>query len=366
MAGFAAPTALETYFLSLVNEARVNAGATPLSFDGELLNASDAHSAWMDATDTFSHTGVNGSDPGQRMTAAGYGWSGYGENVAYVSGSLNEVAVNQLFQNLMNSPGHRANILQASFQEIGIGLQEGTINGYTVVFVTQNFGTPSATEKAEPHDVGTGALSGSIYNDVLTGSAGADTIFSGLGNDVADGGAGNDLVFGGQGNDSLSGGDNNDQLYGAAGDDWLSGDLGDDQVFGAIGRDTVYGGAGQDLLSGLRDDDVIYGGVGADTIWSGAGNDIAYGGADNDLIYGSVGNDRFYGDTGADTFIFEPGSGVDEVMDFSFAAGDRLMLSGQSYTIRDTAEGMALDLSGGGSIILHGIEPISFSSAFLV
>jgi serralysin len=65
------------------------------------------------------------------------------------------------------------------------------------------------------------------------------------------------------------------------------------------------------------------------------------------VIYGSAGNDRFYGDAGADTFIFEPGSGVDEIMDFSFTEGDRFQLSGQSYSIRDTAEGMALDLSGG-------------------
>ena len=53
-------------------------------------------------------------------------------------------------------------------------------------------------------------------------------------------------------------------------------------------------------------------------------------------------------------------------MDFSFAEGDGLMLSGQSYTIRDTAEGMALDLSAGGSVVLHGIEPSAFSAAFLL
>ena len=366
MAGLVAPTALENYFLSLVNNARANAGLVPLTFDGELLAASDAHSTWMDATDTFSHIGVNGSDPGQRMTAAGYGWSGYGENVAYVSGPATQAAVDQLFQNLMNSPPHRANILNSSFQEIGIGLQEGAINGHSAVFVTQNFGIPNAAEQAEPHDAGTGALTGSIYNDVLIGSAAADTIFSGLGNDVAEGGLGNDLLFGGQGNDSLYGGDNADQLYGAQGDDVLSGGAGDDQVYGSIGRDTVYGGGGNDLVSGLRDDDLLYAGEGSDTIWSGAGNDIAYGGAGNDVIYGSLGNDRFYGEAGADTFIFEAGWGVDEIVGFSFLEGDRIALAGQSYSIRDTAEGMALDLSGGGSIVLHNIEPLAFSTAFLV
>jgi serralysin len=213
---------------------------------------------------------------------------------------------------------------------------------------------------------GNDQISGNAANNVLLGNGGDDTIFSGLGDDVADGGSGNDILFGGQGNDSLYGGDNNDQLYGGQGDDVLSGGPGDDQIYVAIGRDTVVGGAGNDLLAGGLDDDLLYGGDGADTIWSGAGNDIAYGGAGNDLIYGSAGNDRFYGEAGADTFIFEQGWGVDEIMDFSFAGGDRLMLNGQSYTIRDTAEGMALDLSGGGSIVLHGIEPSAFSAAFLV
>jgi Ca2+-binding RTX toxin-like protein len=150
------------------------------------------------------------------------------------------------------------------------------------------------------------------------------------------------------------------------GDDVLSGGAGDDQVYGAIGRDTVYGGGGNDLVSGLRDDDLLYAGEGSDTIWSGAGNDIAYGGAGNDVIYGSLGNDRFYGEAGADTFIFEAGWGVDEIVGFSFLEGDRIALAGQSYSIRDTAEGMALDLSGGGSIVLHNIEPLAFSTAFLV
>ena len=156
MAVMVAPSALESYFLSLINNARANAGVSPLGFDGELLNSSDAHTAWMDSTDTFSHTGVNGSSPAQRMSAAGYGWSMCGENIAYVSGPLTEASVSQLFQNLMNSSGHRANILQSNFQEIGIGLKEGTINGRTVVFVTQNFGKPNATEQAEPNDVATG------------------------------------------------------------------------------------------------------------------------------------------------------------------------------------------------------------------
>lgn len=99
-----APTALEIYFLGLVNQTRTGTGAKPLTFDGELLDAADAHTAWMDQTDTFSHTGVNGTNPGARMTDAGYGWQAYGENIAYVSGPLTEANVQQLHTNLVNSP----------------------------------------------------------------------------------------------------------------------------------------------------------------------------------------------------------------------------------------------------------------------
>src|SRR4051795_11808562 len=149
------PTSLETAFLDLINQTRASVGAKPLTFDGELLDDADAHIAWMDQTDTFSHTGVNGSDPGARITGAGYGWQGYGENIAYVSGLLTEAAVQQLHTNLVNSPGHYANIINGSFEEIGIGLKQGTINGYNVVFVTEDFGTPNAAERAEANDVGT-------------------------------------------------------------------------------------------------------------------------------------------------------------------------------------------------------------------
>lgn len=201
------PTNLETYFLQLVNETRAKAGVKPLTFDGELLDSSDAHSAWMDQTDTFSHTGVSGSNAGQRMTSAGYGWQGWGENIAYASGPLNETTVQKLHSMLVNSPGHYANIVNGKFEEIGIGLKIGTINGYNVVFVTQNFGTPNSAERAEPNDVETTTpttpttstgqtIVGDAYSNTLKGTSGNDTINGNGGNDVLSGGLGNDtFVF---------------------------------------------------------------------------------------------------------------------------------------------------------------------------
>lgn len=199
------PTNLETYFLQLVNETRTKAGVKPLAFDGELIDSSDAHSAWMDQTDTFSHTGVSGSSAGQRMTAAGYGWQGWGENIAYASGSLNEAMVQKLHNMLVNSSGHYANIVNGKFEEIGIGLKEGTINGYKVVFVTQNFGTPNATERAEPDDVGTAPSNPTPTptGQVIVGDAYANTLNGSSGNDTLNGKGGKDILFGGSGKDTF-------------------------------------------------------------------------------------------------------------------------------------------------------------------
>ncbi|MER2265828.1 CAP domain-containing protein [Methylobacterium oxalidis] len=145
----AIPTALETEFLQLVNDTRAQAGVNPLSFDSELQSAAAAHNAEMDQADLFSHTGPNGSTVSARIEDAGYGWQGYGENIAYVSGGLDEATVQKLHSMLVNSPGHYANIVNGSFEEVGIGLKQGTIGGYDVVFVTEDFGTPNAAERAD-------------------------------------------------------------------------------------------------------------------------------------------------------------------------------------------------------------------------
>jgi uncharacterized protein YkwD len=205
------PTNLEALFLQLINQARANAGVKPLALDGELLDSSDAHSAWMDQTDTFSHTGVNGSSAGARMTTAGYGWQRWGENIAYASGGMTEATVQKLHANLMNSPGHYANIINGSFEEIGIGLKEGTINGYNVVFVTQNFGTPNATERAEANDVGTTtaiaptapAPTPTTTGQTIVGNSYSNTLYGTSGNDSLNGNGGKDLLWGRSGSDTF-------------------------------------------------------------------------------------------------------------------------------------------------------------------
>ncbi|WP_292599245.1 carboxypeptidase regulatory-like domain-containing protein, partial [Mesorhizobium sp.] len=102
-------------------------------------------SRWMLATDTFSHTGSGGSSPTQRMKAAGYTLAGSwatGENIAWATtrspaGYNDEIQL--LHNNLMNSSGHRANILNGNFREVGLGFEVGDYRGRSSGFVTENF-----------------------------------------------------------------------------------------------------------------------------------------------------------------------------------------------------------------------------------
>ncbi|MEU9164294.1 CAP domain-containing protein [Streptomyces sp. NPDC048424] len=116
--------------LALVNQERAAAGCPNLTLNAKLTKAAQDHSADMASHGNMSHTGSDGSDPGARITRAGYTWSSYGENVAYGYSTPEKV-----MEGWMNSPGHRANILNCSFKEIGIG--QAQPNNYW----TQDFGT---------------------------------------------------------------------------------------------------------------------------------------------------------------------------------------------------------------------------------
>ncbi|TRV78336.1 sigma-70 family RNA polymerase sigma factor [Streptomyces sp. 130] len=105
--------------LALVNTERAKEGCSPVSGNDELTTAAQRHSEDMAARDYFSHTSRDGSGPGERITAAGYRWSTYGENIAKGQRTPADV-----MESWMNSPGHRANILNCSFRELGVGIQD--------------------------------------------------------------------------------------------------------------------------------------------------------------------------------------------------------------------------------------------------
>ncbi|MGI5248867.1 CAP domain-containing protein [Actinacidiphila glaucinigra] len=117
----------------LVNEERASAGCRPVTLEERLTEAAQDYTDVMARSGVLSHTGPDGSTMAGRVEAAGYQWSTLGENIAV--GQRTAAAVMDAW---MNSEGHRANILNCSFEQIGVGVNTSS-NG---PWWTQDFGTP--------------------------------------------------------------------------------------------------------------------------------------------------------------------------------------------------------------------------------
>ena len=121
---------LEARMLALVNRERVAAGLKPLVADPELTEVARGHSADMFVRGYFAHDTPDGRDPFDRMREAGVSFGTAGENLALAP------TVQVAHTGLMNSPGHRANILHKDFGRLGIGIMDGGIRG---LMVSQEF-----------------------------------------------------------------------------------------------------------------------------------------------------------------------------------------------------------------------------------
>ena len=162
------PTAYEQYLLELVNRSRSNplseanslgidlnkglnantisgSAKQPLAFNLLLNDSARSHSQWMLDRDVFKHEGEGGSSPGDRMRNAGYQFTGswtWSENIGTTgtTGTLDpNSATLSVHQGLFNSPGHRVNMLNNSFREVGLAALTGDYKGYNSLMVTQNF-----------------------------------------------------------------------------------------------------------------------------------------------------------------------------------------------------------------------------------
>lgn len=303
---------LERQMLALINAERAKAGLQPVKLELRLNAAAEDHSEWMLNVDKFSHTGAGGSRPSDRMEDAGFEFSGSWratENIAWQSvrgapGLSDDVQ--DLHNSLMNSSGHRANILDANVTVIGIGIEVGNYDGWNAIMVTQNFARTSAPLQLDTSS--SGGSGGSTppppsgQLDVRAGKIGtaADDWFV-----LKSGQSG--LLDGRGGDDTLVGGGGRDKLLGRSGDDTLNGEGGNDTLVGGADNDDLNGGDGKDLLKG---------GYGIDQLDGGAGNDVLKGGQDNDILIGGAGNDKLLGGNGAD--VMTGGTGVDQ---FYFTKG---------------------------------------------
>lgn len=130
----AAPSAFETEILTLVNQERSAQNLHSLSWDTELHDAARGHTVDMATNNYFSHTSKDGRTFSDRIQAAGYQYNTAGENIA-AGYSTPEAAMN----GWMNSDGHRANILNSSYCDLGVGYAYDSGSTYDHYW-TQDFG----------------------------------------------------------------------------------------------------------------------------------------------------------------------------------------------------------------------------------
>jgi hypothetical protein len=196
----ALPTDADQYMLELANRARANPTAEaarfaidlneglspgtitstpkqPLAFNPNLIDAARTHSQWMIDNDVFDHTGAGGSDPGERMAAAGYSFDGtwgWGENLGWQGtfpatpdtvATVPEVHRGLFVDEGIAERGHRVAMMRDGYREVGVGVVTGVFTNnstnYNAVMATQDFAFRTQTSGG---------------NSFLTGVAFADTV----------------------------------------------------------------------------------------------------------------------------------------------------------------------------------------------
>jgi Ca2+-binding RTX toxin-like protein len=364
-------TAVEQLILELVNRARLDPAAEAarlgiklneglkagsissapkdvLASNDALHNAADAHSQFMLDQDEFAHQGIGDGTPQSRTAAAGYASpSTLGENIAFrgTTGAVDETAFGvAMYRDLfvdkgIAGRGHRLNILNESFREIGVGEQTGVFsqggNNFNSSMLTQDFGTRNgaifvtgvaitdANQNAF-YDVGEGI--GGIGVSVVAATMTSGTTEAAGGYAVAYGGGPATVTFSGGGLAqpivvAVNAGTHNVKvdllgptLVGSSASTTLGSGAVDLNLLGA-GNLNGTGNSGDNAIIGTRGANVLDGAGGADT------------------LVGGLGHDTLTGGTGADSFVFDrikdsaTGAGHDQIIDFSSIDGDIIDLS---------------------------------------
>lgn len=243
-------------------------------------------------------------------------------------------------------------------------------------------------------------VSGTEFDDALTGDGGDNWLWGEGGIDVLTGNGGDDLLEAGEGSSTLSGGSGVDtasffdgslsfltgvtvslaaagaqalaagstttltgieNLSGSVGNDVLTGDGGANTLAGQNGDDTINGGNGDDVLLGDGMVTVDTHGTGfsgpivtyedASAVGFGVGgNDTLNGGKGDDRLVGGAGDDTLTGDQGHDVFAFSAGSGDDVVTDYKKNQDSFELTDWGAYTV--TASGKDVLISNGTDTIL--------------
>src|SRR4029078_3041745 len=119
------------------NTSRNSYGLSTLTYNDELAKAAQTKANDMLAKGYFAHNTPDGKTPWDFIQAQHYNYIMAGENLA-----VNFTEAENVEDAWMNSPGHKANILNKNCEEIGIGISQGNFQGHNAIFVVQMFGTP--------------------------------------------------------------------------------------------------------------------------------------------------------------------------------------------------------------------------------
>jgi len=120
----------ETQMVALINAVRATLGVSSLRVDASISEVARDKSRDMFERRYFSHEDLDGRNASDRMTTAHVAFTFVGENIAYAPN------VHVAHEGLMNSSGHRANIVESRFHRIGVGVIDGGIYGkmFTEIF----------------------------------------------------------------------------------------------------------------------------------------------------------------------------------------------------------------------------------------
>jgi NADH:ubiquinone oxidoreductase subunit 3 (subunit A) len=129
-----------TALVNETNQQRTANGDSALQVSSLLQQAAQDKANDMAANSYFAHTSPAGITPWDWFTKVGYSFSYAGENLAVDFSNSQDVT-----NAWMNSPEHRANILNGDFTQIGMATAQGALDGQPAIFVVEEFGTPAAT-----------------------------------------------------------------------------------------------------------------------------------------------------------------------------------------------------------------------------
>jgi hypothetical protein len=135
--------------ISQTNSERQKLGLVPLKYNATLSQSAAAKAEDMFKNNYWAHNSPEGKTPWDFFKSAGYQYSVAGENLA-----KDFYDTEGLIKAWMNSPTHRDNIVNPKYQEIGIGVVNGILNGVKTTLVVQHFAlplnAPVATKKSNP------------------------------------------------------------------------------------------------------------------------------------------------------------------------------------------------------------------------